>query len=167
VGVGNKKMKKIDFKRILIGLAVVSILSVMPTLTAFGQENSVSKTDRKAFPVKAKYVNSDGKEAANMTVYFAYFDEKESALVELTDKTGSDGSAASFKVPFSDEKGATYAFVVLTSKDDLGKVKAAVGKGNVRMFRIPPGENCKELVLTISASGGIRNDGCSIQMAYK
>jgi hypothetical protein len=40
VGVGNKKMKKTDFKRILIGLAAVSILCVTSALNVYGQATS-------------------------------------------------------------------------------------------------------------------------------
>jgi hypothetical protein len=156
-------MKKLDLKNVLASLAVMSIMCVASTLSAYGQESTDSV---KTFPVKVKYVD-DGKIIPNTVIYLAYYDDAKAKLVEKSANTG-DGNVVSFDIPFDQKTaGATYSFVVLISKDEIDEVKKAAGSGRVRMFRVPPGESCEYLELVYNKSGGIGNKGCSIQMQYK
>jgi len=190
----QEKMKKVSIKRILIGLAAVPILSVMSALTAYGQENSagktepikvamptfaqkssVSKTEESsvskaagpAFPIKVTYETDDGKAVSDKTIYLVYFDEVKKSLVELTANTGSDGSAVTFQVPFDGDNRVTYVLILTDSKEFLDTVKAAIGKGRVRMAGIEPGEDCEELDLTMYASGKTKFNNCEVSLSVQ
>lgn len=151
-------MKKINLRKIFIGLVAMFVISTIsiPTMI-YGQK----KVEPKAFPVKVKYIDA-GKIIPNSIIYFAYWDEATSKLVEKTANTGN-GQVVIFKVPFG-EKGATYPFIVLLSKDDMETVKKKAGSGEIRAYRIPAGADCKFLELEMNKGGGSTNKGCSIQM---
>ncbi|MDR1339038.1 MAG: hypothetical protein LBK58_03160 [Prevotellaceae bacterium] len=119
---------------------------------------SSSKTTGKTFPVKVKYSDND-KIVPNTDIYFFYYDELKSALIETIANTGS-GNIVEFRVPLN-EDGSTYSFTVLLSKKEATEMKT---EGNYRMFRIPPGEKCEYIQLGMNKGGSIRNDGCSIQI---
>ena len=151
-------MKKNNLRKIFIGLITMFIISTIsiPTMM-YGQK----KTEPATFSIKVKYLDA-GKIIPNSVIYFAYWDEATSKLVEKTANTG-DRQVVTFKVPFA-EKGATYPFVVLLSKDDMETVKKKAGSGQIRAFRIPADADCKFLELEMIKGGGSTNKGCSIQM---
>jgi len=150
-------MKNFNLKKVFIGLATMLIVSTISIFTAYGQATAEATT----FPVKVKYVDAE-KIIPNSTIYFAYWDEKASKLVEQTADTGN-GQVVTFNVPFG-ETGATYPFVVLLSKDDMETVKEHAGSGRIRALRIPAGADCESLELEMTKDGGSSNKGCSIQM---
>lgn len=150
-------MKDFNLKKVFIGLATILIMSAISTIAAYGQE----KGESKIFPVRVKYVDG-GKIVPNTVIYFTYWDEENSKLIEASANT-SDGKTVTFNVPFS-KKGNTYPFIVLLSKDDLETVKKSAGSGKIRAYRIPADAGCEYLELEIKKGGGGTNQGCSIQM---
>jgi hypothetical protein len=118
----------------------------------------------KTFPIKVTYLDGE-KLIPNADVYFSYFDEKTSALVDKTANTGN-GKTLTFYVPQNDD-GSTYSFIVLFSKEDVAEAKNLQKSGSLRMYRIPPGEKCEYLELGIQKGGGGKNNGCAIQITSK
>lgn len=150
-------MKSFNLKKVFIGLAVMSILITISTLASVGQE----KAKGIAFPVRIKYVDA-GKTIPNTVVYFAYWNEKSSKLVEASANTGN-GQVVTFKVPYG-EDGSTYPFVIRFSKDDMETVRKSAGSGNIRAYRIPTDADGEYLELEMNKDGSVGNKGCSIQI---
>ena len=133
----------------------------------YGQTFGSSKNrppQKEMFQVKVNYLEGE-KNIPNADVYFLYYDEAASALVEKRANTGN-GKTVNFRVPLMSD-GASYAFVVLFSKEDVAEAKKLEQADNLRMFRRPPGENCEYLELRIWKNGNGTNEGCAIQIEIK
>ena len=140
---GNSKFKK-----------SVVIFSFLMSLGVIAQAQS-------SIPVKIAYME-DGKIIPNTVVYLLYQEQGKPELVEKTTNTGG-GKEVSFNVPL-DKDGASCPFVVLYTKEEVNKAKELAKTSSIRAFRTPPGENCEFIKLSVTKGGGMRTDGCSIQM---
>jgi hypothetical protein len=138
-------------KKVLLSTVILYIISI------FG-----ANAQNTSIPLKIKYMDGE-KVIPNTVVYLLYQEPEKTELVEKTANTGSSGEMVSFQVPL-DKDGASYPFVVLFTKEDIDKAKEMVKTTTIRAYRIPPGENCESLQLTVTKGGGMGNDGCSIQM---
>jgi hypothetical protein len=154
-------MKKIDVRKVVVGLAAVSMMCVMPARYAYGQEDGSTSSPSKTFTIKVTYLEGE-KIIPNAEVYFLYYDRKASALVDKTANTG-DGKTVHFDIPLDDE-GASYPFIVLFSTEDVAKAKKRQADGSLSMYRKPPGMECDFLELQIQKGGGSSNQGCAIQI---
>jgi hypothetical protein len=65
-------MKKLDLKKLLVGLTIMSIMCAMPTLAAYGQDAEELTPRRDEVTKKAGYVDSDG----NVVIPFRYDNTK-------------------------------------------------------------------------------------------
>jgi hypothetical protein len=133
----------------------------LPGLSA--QENKPVASSSETFPVKVTYLEGE-KIVPNAKVYFLYYDEKTSTLVDKTTNTG-DGKTVSFDVPLDDE-GASYSFIVF-SNEDVAKARKLQADGGLGMYRKPPGEECDYLEFRIQKGGEGTNQGCAIQITVK
>jgi hypothetical protein len=144
---------------------IYTVAASIMSLTSFSlAAQNVKKETVKAssIPIKIKYMDN-GKVIPNATVYFLYYDsEKPEPVIEKTANTG-DGKIVSFNVPL-DKDGASFPFVVLYTKDDVNKAKEIMKTSTINAYRTPAGENCEFLQLSVTKDGGVRNDGCSMQM---
>ena len=138
------------------------------TVGLYDQSSENSKntpSQKEMLQVKVTYLEEE-KKIPNADVYFLYYDEAASTLVEKTANTGS-GKTLNFQVPVT-SGGASYAFVVFFSKEEVEKAKEELEKGNnLMMFCRPSGETCESLELRIQKNGTIGNEGCAIQMVIK
>jgi len=114
-----------------------------------------------SIPLNIKYLK-DGKIIPNTVVYLLYRESGKSELIEKTANTGN-GNIVSFDLPL-DKDGASYPFVVLFTKEEVNKIKELAKTTTIRAYRTPPGENCKLLELSVTKGGGMKNEGCSIQI---
>ena len=98
------------------------------TVGLYGQSSENSKntpSQKEMLQVKVTYLEEE-KKIPNADVYFLYYDEATSTLVEKTANTGS-GKTVNFQVPVT-SGGASYAFVVFFSKEEVEKAKEALGR---------------------------------------
>ena len=97
-----------------------------------------------------------------MLVYLLF---QETGKAELTEKSANTGvgKEVSFVVPL-DQDGASCPFVTLYTKADVDEAKKLAKTSSIRAFRTPPGANCSFLQLIETKGGGMRNEGCSIQI---
>jgi len=151
----------------------MKMMMILPIIFAasvglYGQSSENSKntpSQKEMLQVKVTYLEGE-KKIPNADVYFLYYDEAASMFVEKTANTGS-GKTVSFQVPVT-SGGASYAFVVFFSKEEVAKAKEELEKGNnLMMLCRPSGETCESLELRIQKDGTIGNEGCAIQMVIK
>ena len=136
-------------------LFIVGLVSSMAIMAQNTEEGAST------IPLKVSYAD-DGKVVPNTTIYLFYLNLEKTELVEKKASTGDKGMVT-FNLPL-DKEGASCAFVVYHKKEDADEIRALVNPETIRAFRTPPGENCEFLQLTLSKSGSMRNEGCSIQM---
>ena len=139
------------------------IVSLLSSMAIMAQNNEVTEEGASTIPLKVSYAD-DGKVVPNTTIYLFYLNLEKTEFVEKEANTGDTGTVT-FDLPLGKD-GASCAFVVYHKKEDADEIKALANQTRIRAFRTPPGENCEFLQLTLSKSGSMRNEGCSIQMSY-
>jgi len=118
----------------------------------------------KSKPVKIRYMESvsGDKIIPDTTLYLVYYDPVAAAWVEKSAGSGKTGMAE-FNVPLNGE-GATYSFFYAFSQEDLKEKKALAEKDQLRLFRMPPGDEDAYLEIWIDPKGMLSNKTGAIQM---
>ena len=137
------------------------IVGLVSSMAIMAQNNEVTEEGASTIPLKVSYAD-DGKVVPNTTIYLFYLNLEKTELVEKKASTGDKGTVT-FNLPL-DKEGASCAFVVYHKKEDADEIRVLANPVTIRAYRTPPGGNCEFLQLTLSNSGSMRNDGCSIQM---